>query len=115
AWSVTPAISWPAFDIGSQVAQLRAQKARGHESEVAYRQVVLNAIEDLQHALTNYKQHQAQLVKVSTEVEAARNAADLVQRRYDAGGSDYLRVLDAQRVQLQGEDALVQAQTETNA
>jgi outer membrane protein TolC len=52
---------------------------------------------------------------ISTEVEAARNAADLVRRRYDAGGSDYLRVLDAQRVQLQGEDALVQAQTETNA
>jgi outer membrane protein, multidrug efflux system len=115
AWSVSPAISWPALDIGSQMAQLRAQKAKGHESEAAYQQTVLNAIEDLQDALTNYKQRQAQLLKLTVEVDAARNAANLAQLRYNAGGSDYLRVLDAQRVQLQGEDALVQAETASNA
>ncbi|WP_158912770.1 efflux transporter outer membrane subunit [Caulobacter sp. S45] len=114
AWTVSPAVTWPALDIGSQLAQLRAQKAKGHESQLAYEKTVLGAIEDLQDALTNYKLRQTELSKLVEEVDGARKAADLARMRYQAGGSDYLRVLDAERVQLQGEDALTQAQTASN-
>ncbi len=111
---MSPSVSWPAFDLGGARARLGAQKARGEESLAAYQQTVLRAIEDLNDAVAAYGQRQAQTARLAEQVAAARKAADLARIRYREGGIDFLRVLDADRGQLEAEDALSQAQTAAN-
>ena len=114
AYSVSPTITWPAFDLGGAKARLRAQKARGDESQAQYDQAVLNAIEDLQNALVSYRERQLQVASLSDQVAAARRGAELAHIRYKEGHIDFLRELDAERTRLDAEDALTQAETLAN-
>ena len=114
AWSISPAVTWPGLDIASAAARLRAQKAVNDESLATYQQTVLRAVEDLQDALVNYREHQAEVLSLAQQVDAARRAADLAHIRYKEGRIDFLRVLDAERTRLEAEDALTEAQTEAN-
>jgi multidrug efflux system outer membrane protein len=114
AWSVSPTVTWPAFDLGGAQARLRAQKARGDESLAAYQQTALRAIEDLQDAITTYRQRQSQVASLAEQVAAARRASDLARARFKEGDIDFLRVLDADRTRLEAEDSLTQAQTAAN-
>lgn len=114
AYSVTPSVSWSAFDFGGARARLRAQQARGDISQAQYDQTVLNAVEDLQDALVAYRERQAELVNLANAASAAHRASDLAQMRFEQGSIDFLRVLDAQRVSLEAEDALIQSQTAAN-
>jgi multidrug efflux system outer membrane protein len=114
AWSVTSAVSWPAFDLGGARARLRAAQARGDASRAAYDRAVLEALEDLQDSLVAYRERQSQLLSLAGEVDAARRAADLARVRHKEGSIDFLRVLDADRTRLAAEDDLTQAQTAAN-
>ena len=114
AWAVSPTVSWPAFDFGGAQARLRAQKARGAESLADYQQTALRAIEDLQDAVTAYRERQSEVASLAEQVAAARRASDLARDRFKEGDIDFLRVLDADRTRLQAEDALTQAQTNAN-
>jgi multidrug efflux system outer membrane protein len=114
AWAVSPSVTWPAFDLGGAKARLRAQKAKGDESLALYEETSLRAIEDLQDALTAYKQRQSEVASLAEQVAAARRAADLSRARFREGDIDFLRVLDADRTRLQAEDALTVAQTAAN-
>ncbi|HEV2676038.1 MAG TPA: efflux transporter outer membrane subunit [Aliidongia sp.] len=114
AYSVAPAVTWPALDLGGAHARLRAQEAKSDESLANYDQTVLRAIEDLETALDSYHQQQAQIGKLSDQVAASRRAAELARIRYQEGTTDFLVLLDAQRTQLQAEDALTAAETSAN-
>jgi multidrug efflux system outer membrane protein len=114
AWAVTPTVTWPGLDIGTAQARLRAQEARGDESLATYRQTVLRAIEDLQNALTAYRERQSEVASLAEQVAASRRAADLAHIRYKEGGIDFLRVLDAERTRLEAEDSLTQAEADAN-
>ena len=111
AWSVSPAVSWPALDLGGARARLRAQQAQGDASLAAYDQTVLRAIEDLESALVAYRQQQSQIARLTDQVDASRRAADLARVRYQEGDIDFLRVLEADRTRLEAEDALTVAET----
>jgi len=114
AWAISPSVTWPAFDLGGAHARLRAQKARGDESLALYQETALKAIEDLQDAVTAYKQRQSEVASLAEQVAAARRASDLARDRFKEGDIDFLRVLDADRTRLQAEDALTQAETSAN-
>jgi multidrug efflux system outer membrane protein len=114
AWAVSPTVTWPGLDLGSAQARLRAQHARQDESHAVYEQTVLRAVEDLQNAVVAYRERQLEVVSLSQQVAAARRAADLAHIRYQEGGIDFLRVLDAERTRLEAEDALTKAQTGAN-
>jgi hypothetical protein len=43
AWFVSPAVSWPAFDMGSVRARLRANEAQSDAAAAKYEKVVLTA------------------------------------------------------------------------
>ena len=114
AWSVSPTVTWPAFDLGGAQARLRAQRARGDESLALYQQTALRAIEDLQDAITTYRQRQSEVASLAEQVAAARRASDLARARFREGDIDFLRVLDADRTRLEAEDSLTRAQTAAN-
>lgn len=114
AWSLTPSISWAAFDFGTVRARLRASKAQADGAAAEYEKAVLLALEDTENALTRYAKEQARLRIVVDQAEAAGRAAALAELRYREGSEDFLALLDAQRNKLQADDALAQAQASVN-
>lgn len=114
AWSLTPSISWAAFDFGSVRARLRASKAQADGSLAEYEKTVLLALEDTENALTAYAKQQSRLAIVADQATAARRAEALAQIRYREGSEDFLTLLDAQRTQLAADDALAQAEASVN-
>jgi hypothetical protein len=56
----------------------------------------------------------AQLRLCAPRAIASRRAAELADVRYREGAADYLVLLDAQRTQLDAEDAVAQAEADVN-
>jgi multidrug efflux system outer membrane protein len=114
AWSITPAVSWAAFDIGTVRARLRASEAQSDAAAANYEKVVLSALEETENSLVAYSAQQAQLKSLTDQAQASRRAAELADAQYREGVADFLILLDAQRTQLEAEDSVVQAQTAVN-
>ncbi len=114
AWSITPTVSWAAFDIGTVRARLRASEAQSDAAAANYEKVVLSALEETENSLVAYSAQQAQLKSLTDQAQASRRAAELADAQYREGVADFLILLDAQRTQLEAEDSVVQAQTAVN-
>ena len=110
AWAVTPALSWAAFDLGSTRARLRGAEAATAESLASYEQVVLGAIEETENALVSYRAEQERLVSLTEQARESARAAGIARIRYREGAVDFLALLDAERTQLEAEDAVAQAE-----
>ena len=114
AWSLTPTLSWTAFDFGSVRARLRASRAQADGVAAEYEKTVLLALEDAENALARYARQQARLALIAEQAQAARRAESLAQDRYREGSADFLALLDAQRNQLAADDALAAAEATVN-
>jgi multidrug efflux system outer membrane protein len=110
AWAVTPALTWAAFDLGSARARLRGVEGVTRESLAEFEQVVLRALEETENALVNYREEQERLVKLTDQARESTRAATIARVRYREGVVDFLALLDAERTQLQAEDAVAQAE-----
>lgn len=110
AWSVTPALSWAGLDLGSARARLRGSAASTREASAQYEQTVLLALEEVENTLVGYRQQQLRLVSLVEQARESTRAAGLARIRYREGVSDFLTLLDAERTQLQAEDAVAQAE-----
>ncbi len=110
AWAVTPALSWAAFDLGSARARLRGANAATEESLAAFEQSVLFALEETENALVAYRAQQQRLVNLTDQARESTRAANIARTRYREGLADFLQLLDAERTQLQAEDAVAQAE-----
>lgn len=110
AWAVTPALSWAAFDLGSARARLRGARAGTEEVLAEYEQTVLRALEETENALVAYRGEQERLVKLADQARESGRAAAIARVRYREGLADFLALLDAERTQLQAEDAVAQAE-----
>jgi multidrug efflux system outer membrane protein len=114
AWSITPTVSWAAFDFGSVRARLRASQAQSDAAAANYEKVVLTALEDTENSFVAYSAGQAQLKSLNEQAQASRRAAELAEIQYREGVADFLVLLDAQRTQLDAEDSVAQAETAVN-
>jgi multidrug efflux system outer membrane protein len=110
AWAVTPALSWAGFDLGSAKARLRGANAATEESLAAFEQSVLLALEETENALVAYRAQQQRLVNLADQARESTRAANIARTRYREGLADFLQLLDAERTQLQAEDAVAQAE-----
>jgi len=114
AWSVTPAVSWAAFDIGSVAARVRASEAQADAAAANYEKTVLAALEDVENSFLSYGKRQEQLKSLAEQAGASRQAAQLAELQFREGAADYLVLLDAQRTQLEAEDAVAQSEAAVN-
>jgi multidrug efflux system outer membrane protein len=110
AWAVTPAMSWAAFDLGSARARLRGNEAVTREAIAQFEQVVLRALEETENALVTYREDQQRLVKLAEQARESSRAAAIARVRYREGAADFLALLDAERTELQAEDAVAEAE-----
>lgn len=111
AWAVTPALSWAGFNLGSARARLRGAKAGSEEVVAAYERTVLEALEEAENSLVAYGEQQQRLVKLADQARESARAAAIARARYREGVADFLALLDAERTQLQAEDAVAQAES----
>ena len=110
AWSVSPSISWSAFDLGRARARVRGSSAATEETLAFYEETVLRALEETESALANYHAQQARLIKLNDQARESKRAADIARLRYREGVVDFLELLDAERTQLQAEDAVAESE-----
>jgi multidrug efflux system outer membrane protein len=110
AWSVSPGLSWSAFDLGRARARVRGSSAATEEALASYEDTVLRALEETDNSLANYHAQQAQLIKLDEQARESKRAADIARLRYREGVIDFLQLLDAERTQLQAEDSVAQSE-----
>lgn len=111
SWFAAPSLSLPVFDHRRIEARLQAARAGEREALLAYRQRVLLATEEVESALAQMRQGQLRLTALQEQARQAVVAEQLARKRFEAGGTDLLELLDAQRVAQRAEIALSVALT----
>jgi outer membrane protein, multidrug efflux system len=112
SYSIGPGISWPAFDLGRVHEQIAGARAGAVIALDEYHSTVLNALEETEDALVTHARDRDQLKHAQDAASASATAARLAEIRYKGGMVDFLSVLDAERTELETEDALAQSRTE---
>jgi len=94
--SVGPAISLPIFNGGRLRAQLRGAEAEYAESVANYEQALVQALREVADAAVSQRALAPQLEKIDAAVDAAREAWQVQNDRYQGGLASYLEVLTAE-------------------
>ncbi|MGH8290355.1 MAG: efflux transporter outer membrane subunit [Steroidobacteraceae bacterium] len=113
SYMVGPGITWAAFDLGRVRAQIAGARAGAVIALDEYHQTVLDALEDAEDALVTEARARDQLLHAQDAARESATAARLAEIRYKGGMVDFLSVLDAERTELQTEDALARSRTDT--
>ncbi len=100
-------LTLPIFDGGRNRANLARAEAALSEEAAVYRQTVLGAFTEVEDALIGLRTLALQTDTVHLSQDTAARAVTIAQRRYEAGATGYLDVIDAQREAL-GVDRLQQ-------
>ena len=105
-------VTGPIFDAGRIKADIEARGAALDRSLQDYRASVLTALSEVEDALIACRRSGERLATLEKAVASAREAATLAQQRYEAGVTDLITVLDAQRTLLGIEDNLLASRAE---
>jgi outer membrane protein, multidrug efflux system len=106
-----PVVSFPLFDIGRVRERVEMATAGQEEAQAQYNATVLGALAESEAALVAYDRAHARLAILESAVKSSERAADLAQQRFEAGLTDFLQVLDAQRTVLDAENQLAFGRT----
>jgi len=106
SYSFGPSVSLPIFQGGRLTRTLELREAQQQEAAINYQRTVLNALHDVDNALTAYDQEQRRRDRLEQAVVQNRRALDLARQRYEQGVSDFLQVLIVQRDLLAAQQAL---------
>ena len=96
-WSVGLGAAMPVLDFGRYRGLTDAAIARQHQAAALYQESVETAFREVADALSTVRITSSAERDYQMSVDAARRALRLSRKRYDAGYSPYLEVLDAQR------------------
>ena len=110
-FSFGPSVSVPVFTAGRIRANVAVQEARANQAVAVYKSTVLTALEETENALVGYSKEQERRDRLQSVIRADRTALDLARVQYRAGLTDFLTVLDAERVLSENEDQLAESQT----
>jgi multidrug efflux system outer membrane protein len=103
---VGPVLTFPLFDIGRVRERVQVAEAGQDQAQAGYKATVLRALEESEGALVTYDRAHARLAILESAVRSSSRAADLAQQRFEAGLTDFLQVLDAERTLLDAENQL---------
>jgi multidrug efflux system outer membrane protein len=108
---VGPVVSFPLFDLGRVKQRVSFAQARQGEAQAQYTATVLRAVEETEGAVVTYDRAHERVGILTEAVKSSTRAAELAQERFEAGLTDFLQVLDAQRTLLDAENQLANAHT----
>ena len=107
AWSFSPSVTLPIFDLGRASANVDAAKVQREIAVAQYDKAVQTAFQDVADALVARQTYaeQAQAQRAQAEAEAARLRLSTL--RYDTGVASQLDLLDAQRALFNAQQSLI--------
>ena len=108
-WSLGVTLDLPLFDAGRRSARVDQATAEQKQALASYVSVVRAAFTDVRDALVAAEQYALSARALQTQSDAATRSLHLARKRYEAGYSRYLEVLDAQRTANESTLALVRA------
>ena len=103
-YSVGPSITWNLFNYGRITNSIRVEDARFQQLAVDYENTVLQAVQEVEDAMTAYLRTQDQVAFLADAVAAYKSSVDLSTLQYIEGLVDFQRVLDAQQNLVQQQD-----------
>jgi len=106
---IGPAASWPLFQGGAIVANIRAQEALRDQAFITYQQTVLSALQDAENALIAFTEEQQRYKSLSEAVADDHKAVDLSLLLFREGQTDFLSVLTAERTLYTDDSAFTQS------
>ncbi|SEQ52509.1 outer membrane protein, multidrug efflux system [Devosia sp. YR412] len=109
AWSLGPTLSLPIFNRGALEAMVRLEESDAKTAYLAYRQTVLEAVEEIENALVAFSKQQTRRSELAKSYTSYTEATDIADELYRAGSSTLLNVLTAQRSLYSSRDALAQS------
>lgn len=111
AGNIGPSLSWAAFDLGRVRARIDEADSRTLAALAVYERTVLLALEQLHTALSDFSLQEIRRERLRSAARSSAEAAALARQRFEAGIDTFLDVLDAERTQLEAEDALAVSET----
>lgn len=104
-------VDWSFLDIGRVRARIAAADADAEGELARYEKTVLIALEETENALVSYAKSREEDAHLQAAALHSEQAARLSRTRFEAGVGTLFDVLDAERTQLQFQDALAQGRT----
>lgn len=97
SWSFGPTLSLPIFEGGALRANVKSAEAAARGAYFAWKQSVLQGVEDTENAMVAYSRDRATVSASRAAVKNYQDALNLSMTNYKNGASSLLDVLDAQR------------------
>lgn len=110
-FSVGPILRIPMFTGGRIRSNVAVEDARLEQATVHYETAVLNALADVENALSDLDREKERAEQLGAADIQNRDAVSLTRELYSKGLGDYLTVLDAQRELLAVQQELAQSET----
>ena len=108
--TVGPSFNWNILNYGRLVNNIRVQDARFQQLAYQYQNTVLQANAEAEDALVGFLKFQQQVKYLATSAQAANESLGLVRDQYNAGKTDFNRVVNVEQLLTQQQDQLAVAQ-----
>jgi multidrug efflux system outer membrane protein len=103
AWNMGAGLLGPLFNFNKNKRRVQIQRAKTEEALYQYRKTVLYAFKEVEDALVDIETYKEEIKSRQSHFDAANNAMQLSQQRYDKGVTSYLEVLETQRQAFESE------------
>ena len=96
-WSAAGSLTGPIFSFGANKRRVQVAREKNKETILNYEQSYLQAMNDVETALSDVQNYRQQTVALKATIGAVQHSYDLSQQLYRLGQVSYLNVLDAER------------------
>lgn len=110
--AVGPSLNWGLLDFGRIRSRIDQNDALAEAALANYERTVLNALEETQTAISDFAQEERRRARLQNAARASVRATTIANQRFELGDTDFLPVLDSERVRLEAEDALAVSETQ---
>jgi len=111
-WSLGVNVTWPLFQGERLRAKVDAREAALDQAAARYRRAVLRTLEEVETNLVRYAESRNERDELAKASAAARDALARARALYQAGLTDFLTVLDAERAVTRLDDRLAATETD---
>jgi outer membrane protein TolC len=108
-WEIAPSITWNIFSGWERLNATREARATLDQSIASFNGTMLNAVQEVENAMSQYTSSVAQITSLREAVNQNRETLTLSLELYKQGLTEFQNVLDAQRSLLSYQNYLVQA------
>ncbi|MFU8878702.1 MAG: TolC family protein, partial [Wenzhouxiangellaceae bacterium] len=111
-WNAAGALFGPVLDFGRSRSRIDTAKALRDQAELSWRATVLTAFTELRNAMITLEASTETVSAIKRQVEVIARTEQLAEIRYREGLVSFIELLDARRILLDAELALIQTRRE---